>query len=359
MRLTAENLVREISNLPRDREYNYIHSKTPTRVVICNVHLPEGPIEFKRYTPGQKKTLENARVESISVQMIWRLANSIMPGKPVNVDRIFTGSYNSRSVLETLVAHTPLFHWCKPGRIEQLNTLTSVRPGHKHLIYLPNEPHENAQLAFKDVDMQISEIVVDAVYEETITLDVQDPDRTVDIEQDRRHARIQIALIKIGQQLGFRTWVASNDRHVKYGEKRLAEMDAVIDKLQTEQVLQAYPNAAKAADLIDCIWFKNGRLMPAVMEVEHSTGVTSGLTRMKGFYDIAPAIRDIRWTIVAPDELRTKVITQANLPQFREMDTRFFPYSAVDELYSLCHRRKPEGVTDKFLDCFMEKCVVP
>jgi type II restriction enzyme len=98
--------------------------------------------------------------------------------------------------------------------------------------------------------------------------------------------------------------------------------------------------------------------MPAVMEIEHSTGVTSGLTRMKGFLDTGPQLRNIRWTIVAPDEDRQKVIDQANREQFREMETKFFPYSAVEELYSLCDRRKPRGVTDQFLDCFMEDCVV-
>lgn len=97
--------------------------------------------------------------------------------------------------------------------------------------------------------------------------------------------------------------------------------------------------------------------MPAVMEVEHSTGVTSGLTRMKGFYDLGPALRDIRWVIIAPDDDRAKVLEQANRDQFREMRVKFFPYSAVEELYSLCQRRKPKGITDAFLDAFMEECV--
>jgi type II restriction enzyme len=135
-------------------------------------------------------------------------------------------------------------------------------------------------------------------------------------------------------------------------------MKGVIDKLSNEKVLTAYNEASEAARLIDCIWFKNGRLMPAVLEIEHSTGIKSGLTRMKKFYDIAPLLQNIRWTIVAPDELRKKVVEFANYPQFKDLDVRFFPYSAVDELYSLCERRKPKGVTDSFLDCFMEKCIV-
>ena len=41
----------------------------------------------------------------------------------------------------------------------------------------------------------------------------------------------------------------------------------------------------------------------------------------------------------------------------RDMDARYFPYSSVEELYSICKRRKLNGVTENFLDCYMEKVV--
>ena len=63
-------------------------------------------------------------------------------------------------------------------------------------------------------------------------------------------------------------------------------------------------------------------------------------------------------TIVAPDEDRVKVLRKAQVEQFSELKTKFFPYSAVMELYSICERRKLRGVTDEFLDCFMEDCVM-
>lgn len=356
MRVTAQNIVRAINRLPRDREYQYVNPRNSGRIVIHNVHEPEGPIEIKRYDPNKGDRLADRPVESISVQMIWRMANAILPDKPINVDRVFGGSYNTRSVFEALLAHTPLFYSCYPGRIELMNAYKNVRPGHKHLIYLPEEHHENGLLGFKDINMEISEVTVDVVYK-SVGLDASAPVHGMTIEQKRRHAQIQIALVLIGQHLGFRTWVASNDRSIEYEGKQIIQLGSVIDDLTSEQLLASYPEAIRAARLIDCVWFQNGRLMPAVMEIEHSTGVTSGLTRMKGFFDTAPQIRNIRWTIVAPDEDRQKVIDQANREQFREMETKFFPYSAVEELYSLCERRKPKGVTDKFLDCFMEECV--
>ena len=118
----------------------------------------------------------------------------------------------------------------------------------------------------------------------------------------------------------------------------------------------ARPDVIKAALYIDCIWFKNGKLMPAVMEIEHSTGVVTGLSRMKNMQDLFPSTKT-RYVVVASDDDRKKVVQEANKEQFKSLDTRFFPYSAVEELYSLCERRKLRGITEEFLDSFMEPIV--
>ena len=178
----------------------------------------------------------------------------------------------------------------------------------------------------------------------------------MNIEIARRHAQIQIALVEIGTQLGYRTWVAHNDKGIIYKDRRLGEMDGVLARLDDVRLLEAFDDARAAANLIDCIWFKNARLMPAVIEIEHSTGVRSGLTRMKAFQDLLPAF-PTRWVVAAPDEDRDKVMRECNLPQFRSLNARYFPYSAVEELYYLCQKRKIKGVTEDFLDCYMEECL--
>lgn len=356
MRLTASNLASAINQLPRDREYNYINPRNKGHIIVHNVVLPEGPVQIRRYTPSKGETADAAKIETISSVMLWRLANAMNEDAPVNVDIVFAGSYNTRSVLEALIAHTPQFYHCSPGRIQFTNGRREAKAGHKHIVFKPNEPHENGLLCKTNVTYDISTISHEVIQPGIGLSDFQ-PVPTMTIEQKRDHARIQIALVLIGRQLGFRTWVAQNDRGIEYAGKRLAEMDGVIDRLASEQVVSAYPKGVEAAKLIDCIWFKNGRLMPAVMEIEHSTGVTSGLNRMKGFYHEGPQLRDVRWTIVAPDEDREKVMRKAQVEQFSELKTKFFPYSAVMELYSICERRKLRGVTDEFLDCFMEDCI--
>lgn len=288
--------------------------------------------------------------------MIWRIANAIRQGVPVNIDRVVGASYNTRSVLETLLAHTPQFYYCYPGRIHLDSLRPRIMPGHKHLIFMPDQPHPRGVLSEMQTELVISEIPsADAVYE-ALVLPEQELEIGINIEMARRHAQIQIALVQIGKQLGFRTWVAQNDRGIVYKNQTIGEMDSVVARLEDEQLIQAYQDAQHAARLIDVVWFKNGRLMPAVIEVEHSTRVRTGLTRMKTFQDALPPF-PTRWVIAAPDEDRDLVMREAATPQFNALNTKFFPYSAVEELYNLCERRNLRGVTEDFLDCYMEPCL--
>ena len=79
---------------------------------------------------------------------------------------------------------------------------------------------------------------------------------------------------------------------------------------------------------------------------------------MKNFQDRFIRLENVRYVIVAPDEMRDKVIKEANKPQFHSLNTRFFPYSAVEELTALCQKRKIKGVTEQFLDCYMEPVLI-
>ncbi len=350
IRLTASNIVKAIGNLPKDQWFEYVSPRNKGKVKIVSITLPEGPIIIKR--------ADSVKNESISSKMIWRLANAMIPNVPVNVDRVYAGSYNTRSVLETLIAHTPEFYWCTPGRIELENSTQEIKSGHKHLVWRPDSRHANGVLIKFDTDVVISEIPsVNAIYEALQIPNVLAQGIT-DINVQRRHLQIQIALVAIGYQLGFRTWVARNDQGITYGNKKVGELDGIIVSLEQENLMKAWGEAVKAATHIDCIWFRNGKFMPAVMEVEHSTGVVSGLARMKRLKDQLPPF-PTRYVIVAPDEDRGKVLKEANEPQFHDLQTMFFPYSAVDELYALCQKRKltNKAVNEGFLDCFMEPCL--
>jgi formylglycine-generating enzyme required for sulfatase activity len=60
--------------------------------------------------------------------------------------------------LEALLAHTPEFYYCYPGRIEGNISNSKIRKGHKHLLWLPNKPHNLGQIAETKTEQIISEI---------------------------------------------------------------------------------------------------------------------------------------------------------------------------------------------------------
>ena len=353
MKLTASDLALAIKQLQQNRQFGYVNPRTKGKIIVTRVNLPEGPIQFKRFNPSEGGSRKTARVESISPAMLWRVANAISENVPLNVDRILGASYNARSVLEALLAHTPQFHFCYPGRIEESGAAPQIKKGHKHLVWTPDSPHTAGVLAKKDTDVVISEIPTSAAIYESLVLPVQ-PEPAVVGPAQRRHAQIQIALVLIGRQLGFKTYVARNDQGIIYNERPLAQMPGVVtDMSNPPVVVSGFADAIHSARLIDVVWFRNALFMPAVIEVEHSTGVTSGLSRMKQFQDHLPQMAT-RWVIAAPDEDRQKVLQECNKQQFRSLDAKYLPYSAVEELLSLCQRRKVKGVTDEFLDSFME-----
>lgn len=350
--VTATNLINALGMLPRNRFFDYPTLATKTKVSISAITVPGGPIRIKRYQPGNT-TPETATSSTISHSMLVRVAAAIKEGLPINMDRVLGASYNMRSSLEALLAHTPEFHICYPGRIESSGSDSRIKEGHKHLIWLPNDPHPLGELSIKPVNLTISEIPSAVGIYEAIDIPTTFVAEGLNIDDVRRHIQIQLALVQIGHQLGFRTYIARNDQGVLYQGAPIGSMPSVVQNLGDEQLIRSFAEAAHAGRMIDCVWFKNGRLMPAVMEVEHSTGVTPGLNRMKDFYDRLPQF-PTRWTIVAPDSQRADVIEKANRPQFRELNAKYFSYSAVEELYSLCQRRRISGVSEEFLDSFME-----
>jgi type II restriction enzyme len=349
-KITAANLCKAIGALPKNQYFDYL-SSSKSRVKVISVSYPEGPIKITRYATDRGSSPSD-KTETISSTMLWRVANAIAPDLPINLDRVLGASYNTRSALETLIVHTPEFYYCYPGRVENTGVKPSVKKGHKHLLWQPSKPHKNGVSSSVETKFVVSELPsVSAIYEALVLPEKQE--ETLDIAVQRRHAQIQIALLKIGQHLQFRTHIAKNDHSILYNERRIGEMDGVIQDLHTEKVISSHTDGVNAAKLIDCVWFRNSRFMPAVIEIEQSTGVRSGLVRMKNFQDLIPPLQT-RWVIAAPDEDREKVLQNIRMPQFESLQAKFFPYSAIEELYSLCQRRKIRGVNDEFLDCFME-----
>ena len=357
IRVTAENLAKAVGGLPRDQWFEYIDPKTKTQARVVTVNPPEGPLELER-----KKKDGEIEAVTISTNVLWRVANAIERGIPFQIDRILGASYNTRSLLETLLARTPEFYVCRPGRIEGHGSVEEIKRGHKHLVWVPDQPHENGKLSEYEVSNEL--VIVEtsrAVIYDAVKVDVDRIDSEKDLDEGtlRRHIQIQVSLYEIGEHLGYRSWIAANDQHHRYRDGTIRDLPMLTKSLGDEKVLASYPEAQRKAELIDLIWF-NDRTIPMVVEVEHSTGVVSGLQRMQSFALAAPALSGMRFVIVAPDDQRDSVFRKAADPIFSALRDLlwYFPYSSVEELLDLCRRRGVSGGNvnpEKFIEIFLER----
>lgn len=145
-------------------------------------------------------------------------------------------------------------------------------------------------------------------------------------ENDNSHTEVQGWLRDLGLALGYRVWVANNDKSRPYGAGKLA--DGCLTELPTAiRASSAYDTIA----LIDILWLDavSGRIAMA-FEVEHSTSIYSGIVRM---LDLALGVPDhagSTFFLVAPDARETDVRAQFARPAFSrvsELDVRYIGYS--------------------------------
>lgn len=122
MRLTAQNLVKAITKLPKQRWFDYISERSGTRVRVVSVAQPEGPITIARYNPNKGEKQSAAIEATISSAMLWRVANAFEEGIPVNFDRVLGASYNTRSALDSVVTRSNNFAMITRAKLFSLSS---------------------------------------------------------------------------------------------------------------------------------------------------------------------------------------------------------------------------------------------
>lgn len=149
-------------------------------------------------------------------------------------------------------------------------------------------------------------------------------------EGDRTHADIQAWLRDLGLSLGYKVWVAANDRGRLHNGEALGArcMDSLPASIQGMA-------GAESIRLIDILWVASdhARVM-AAFEVEHTTSIYSGIVRM---LDLALS-GDLHAVdglfLVAPDAREQEVRTQLRRPAFSriaDLRVRFLPYGELEK----------------------------
>ncbi|SRR6266566_1048326 len=133
------------------------------------------------------------------------------------------------------------------------------------------------------------------------------------------HTHIQWLLAKIGQRLGCKVWIASNDQHRAWEGERLGDLS--INALPP---LWMDPEFQKTISLIDILWLKNAvgkgaANIVAAFEIEHTTSIYSGLLRMSDLVTSFPAI-GFPLYIVTPQARLDSVRHELSRPTFQALE---------------------------------------
>jgi len=130
------------------------------------------------------------------------------------------------------------------------------------------------------------------------------------IAEATEHTKIQYNLLKLGADMGFKLWVARNDRNRSYDGIAFGNMSEIVEELPT----QFNEVTNKTIELIDVLWLKGNSII-AAFEIESTTSIYSGLLRMNDLVALQPNL-NIKLYIVAPDNRRAKVEQEILRPTF-------------------------------------------
>jgi hypothetical protein len=175
------------------------------------------------------------------------------------------------------------------------------------------------------------------------------------VKEPTTHTEIQWQLLKLGCDMGFRVWVARNDKGREFNGNAFADLPNLVEDLP----LQFDEATNRTIELIDVLWLK-GNAIVAAFEIESTTSIYSGLLRMSDLISMQPNL-SIPLYLVAPDDRRDKVLTEVNRPTFLRLAPplaemcRFISFSSLRErlaqVGNFARFLKPE-----FLEELSESC---
>jgi len=156
---------------------------------------------------------------------------------------------------------------------------------------------------------------------------------------EESHGAMQGILAALGTLYGYDTYIPANDRTSRtFSGKPLQVFSTLGDiKGVTGDI-----NTRRRLEQIDVLWASediDGAPWPRyAFEVEHTTGIRSGLDRLRN----VPVRFGTRQFIVAPDRERTRFDACVREPAYSQMRTTLFfaDYSGISELYLLATRHE-------------------
>ena len=129
-----------------------------------------------------------------------------------------------------------------------------------------------------------------------------------------KHTEVQWMLARIGQKLGLKVWIASNDHNRTWNSARLGDLS--IPELPNLGIGQ---DAQKIVNLIDVLWLRGNNQLVSAFEIESSTSIYSGVLRMSDLSTTCPNL-SFPCYIALPAEREQDVIRQLSRPTFQMLE---------------------------------------
>jgi hypothetical protein len=232
----------------------------------------------------------------------------------------------------------------------------AVLEAQAHPVIRPVDPRKLAKKP-PVVETKLGPVTVPADDEPAEAPDVTPAVVLEPISEVTAHTEIQWRLLKLGSDMGLDVWVARNDRSREYDGQPFSAMPRMRGALPNQ-----FDEATnRTVELIDVLWLK-GNAFVGAFEIESTTSIYSGLLRMADLLAMQPNLT-IPLYLVAPDDRRTKVLSEVNRPTFSRLSPplkeacRYLAFSVLrDQLPE--DPRVVRHLTPAFLEDFSESCEI-
>jgi hypothetical protein len=190
--------------------------------------------------------------------------------------------------------------------------------------------------------------------EEPEAVEIEAPEA---VREPTVHTQMQYQLLKLGSDMGLDVWVARNDKSREWQGKPFSG----LPRLRASLPNQFDTVTNRIVEMIDVLWL-SGSAVVAAFEIESTTSIYSGLLRMADLLALQPHLR-IPLFLVAPEDRRSKVISEINRPTFSQLNPplvevcRYISFESLSakmaEVSSFVRYLKPD-----FLQGISESCEV-
>jgi len=155
---------------------------------------------------------------------------------------------------------------------------------------------------------------------------VEPEEPSTDQSLDRRHVKIQWALIRLGIAEGCSVWVPPGDRHLAYDRERFASL--TLERLPHFGFDE---NARRIVVNIDVLWL-NRNVISKAFEIESTTSIYSGLLRLNDLV-LAQPNNQIDLYLAADRARRERVQAQLLRPSFQQLIAKcqFVPFDHIED----------------------------